>query len=208
VDRPVIEFCFDYASPFAYLADYLVDRDFADLPADIERRPVYLRGFELFKQGLPYSAAKTAYLARDLTRCAEHVNVPVGAPARMPINGLYMLRAHIALAGRPAQELFRKAAFRATWVDGADTSDPEVVVQLGETIGVDHRELAAAMGTPAVKAELRANTDRAIDRGVFGVPTFFIGDEMFWGHDRLEYVRRHVERLACGDAEMSDPDDA
>lgn len=208
MDRPVIEFCFDYASPFAYLADYLVDRDFGDLPVEIRRIPVYLRGFELFSQGMPYSGAKTAYLARDLTRCAEHANVPVGVPAKMPINGLYMLRAYIALDGRPEQELFRKAVFRATWVDGADTSDPEVVVQLGETIGVDHRELAAAMSTPAVKNRLRANTDSAIARGAFGVPTLFVEDQMYWGHDRLEYVHRHVERLACGDAEMSDPDDA
>ncbi len=207
MERPVIEFCFDYASPFAYLADCVVDRDFGDLPAEIVRTPVYLRGFELFKQGLPYSAAKTAYMARDLTRCADHANVPVGAPAKMPINGLYMLRAHIALAECPEQELFRKAAFRATWVDGADTSDPEVVVQLGETIGVDHRELAAEMSTPSVKNRLRANTDRAVERGVFGVPMFFVEDEMYWGHDRLEYVRRRVERLACGDAEMSDPDE-
>ncbi len=207
MDRPVVEFCFDYASPFAYIADYVVARDFGDLPAEILRTPVYLRGFELFAQGLPYSGAKMAYMARDLTRSAEHANVPLGTPAKMPINGLYMLRAYIALEGRPEQELFRAAAFRATWVDGADTSDPEVVVQLGETIGVDHRELATAMGTAAVKNRLRANTDGAVGRGAFGVPTFFVEDEMYWGHDRVEYVRRHVERIACGDAEMTDLDD-
>jgi len=207
VDRPVIEICFDYASPFAYLADYAVDRDFGDLPAEIVRTPVYLRGFETFREGMPYSGAKTGYLARDLTRCADHLNVPLGTPAKMPINGLYMLRAHIALHGRPEQDLFRKVAFRATWVDGADTSDAEVVVALGETIGVDHRELAAAMSTSAVKIQLRSNTDGAIGRGAFGVPSFFVEDDLYWGHDRLEYVRRHVERLACGDAEMSDPDD-
>jgi 2-hydroxychromene-2-carboxylate isomerase len=202
-----LEVYFDYASPFAYVGDARIDRELAQLPISIVRTPVYLRGFDIFKAGYPYSAAKSAYLARDLARCAERHGVPLGTPATMPVNGLYMLRAHVALTGTPELDAFRREAFRATWVDGANTSDPEVVVAIGERIGVDHHELAAAMGSASVKSELRANTERAIERGAFGVPAMFVDDELFWGQDRVDYVRARVERLTCGGAMMSDPDE-
>ncbi|RMH42693.1 MAG: 2-hydroxychromene-2-carboxylate isomerase [Deltaproteobacteria bacterium] len=204
--RPTVTFLFDFASPFSYIADVRVDRELATLPVDVVRVPVYLRGFDAFRAGSPYSAAKAAYLAADLVRCAARAGVPLGAPARVPVDGLHMLRAYLALDGHPAQAAFRRAAFRATWVDGADTSDPEVVVEVGESAGIDRRELAAGMARPAVKAALRANTDRAIERGAFGVPTFFVGDELYWGQDRLDFVRERVEAAACGGAIVSDVD--
>jgi 2-hydroxychromene-2-carboxylate isomerase len=206
MSRPAVEICFDYASPFAYLADARVDRELAGLAVDVVRTPVYLRGFEQFRERLPYPAAKAAYLTRDLARCARHYDVPLGAPARMPVNGLYMLRGHVFLEGRPEQDDYRRALFRATWVDGKNTSDAEVVVAVAESIGIDHRELAAGMAQPAVKERLRANTERAIARGAFGVPTLFVGSEMYWGQDRLDIVRRDLEELALGDARMSDVD--
>ena len=202
-----IEFYFDYASPWSYIADLRIQREFADLPVTIERIPAYLRGFEQFRDAVPYSSAKMAYLAKDMIRCASFYEAPLAPPPVFPINGLYLLRAHIALINRPECDAFREAAFRATWVDGANVSDPEVVVDVAARVGVERTELATAMASSETKATLRSNTDGAIERGVFGVPTMFVGDEMFWGQDRLDFLHHHVEALACAVTSMSDPSD-
>jgi 2-hydroxychromene-2-carboxylate isomerase len=205
--QPVVELYFDYASPFSYLADYRVESELAGLPIELRRIPVYLRGFEAFREAPPFSAAKLHYLAIDLARSARYHDVPLGVPAVIPVNGLYMLRGHVFLEGRPELDAFRRAAWRATWVDGANTSDPEVVMTLADEVGIDRRELAAGIGSAAVKNKLRENTERAVERQAFGVPTFYVGDEMFWGQDRLGHVRRYVEEMASGGAMLADLDE-
>ncbi len=200
----VIEMYFDYASPFSYVADMRIDGVMEDLPVTVRRVPVYLRDLEADET----SPARAEYLARDLDRCARFHGVPLGTPAVTPINGLYLLRGYLFLAGREQQAAYHAAALRATWVAGANVSDPEVVANIAASVGLDRGEFATGIGTPAVKQQLRANTERARERGAFGVPTFFVGDEMFWGQDRLDYVRRQVEQIASSVVMMSDPDDA
>lgn len=180
-----VELCFDYASPFSYLADSRIDAVLAALPVTVRRVPVYLRGFDAFRDGVPFSAAKLRYLRLDLARCARAHGIPLGPLRARPIDGLHLLRAHLALDGLPEQDAFRRAAWRATWVDGLDTSDPEIVMAVARDAGVDRGSLAQDMRAAAVKARLRANTERAIARHAFGVPTIYVGDEMFWGNDRL-----------------------
>jgi 2-hydroxychromene-2-carboxylate isomerase len=206
--RPILEILFDYASPWSYLADIRVDRELADLPIEIRRVPVYLRGFAAFAQGPPFSPAKLAYLARDFARCAEHHGVPWTPPAVLPINGLYLLRGHLYFEGRAEADAYRTAAFRAAWVEGANVSDPEVVAELATRLGVRREDFSSGTGTPAIKQKLRANTDAAAERGVFGVPTFRIDDEIFWGQDRLDYVRRCLEDRLCALDNVSDPGEA
>jgi 2-hydroxychromene-2-carboxylate isomerase len=206
MSTPVIELLFDYASPWSYLADWRVDRELSDLPVQIRRTPIYLRGLEAFKDGLPYSPAKLAYLGRDLHRCAKRHGVPFGK-WKVPVNGLYMLRGHVFLEGRAEQDAYRREVWRATWVDGANVDDPEVVVDVAAAAGVDRNEFATGIAQPTIKQRLRSNTDIAIERQVFGVPTLFVGDEMFWGQDRIGQLRRHVEELVCSVDAVTDPDD-
>jgi 2-hydroxychromene-2-carboxylate isomerase len=118
-----VDFLFDYASPWSYLAGATLSRWFA--PGQVTYVPVYLRGFEWFAQGVPYSPAKMTYLLKDMVRSAAHVGVPV-APS-----------------------------------------------------------LAEALEEPSIKETLRTNTDRGVGRGAFGVPSFVVGEELFWGHDRM-----------------------
>jgi 2-hydroxychromene-2-carboxylate isomerase len=187
-----IEFLFDYASPWAYLASELLERR---LPgASIDWRPIYLRGLETFAKGLPYGSRKLAYIGRDFQRCAEHEGVATRFPDVFPINALYALRgALVALeAGRFAA--YHRAMFQAAWRDNRDVSRKEVVVAVAAEAGEDAARFAAALDAPAIKEWLRDATARAEARGVFGVPSFFIGDELFWGHDRMEYVQRAALR--------------
>lgn len=206
MSQPVIEMLFDYASPWSYVADLRVERELAGLPVQLRRVPVYIRGLPAFSEGLPYSSAKLAYLGRDLVRVARELEVPLGK-VRFPVNGLYLLRAHVALEGRPELDAYRREAWRATWVDGANVEDPSVVVDIAASVGIDRAELSAGMAQPTIKQRLRANTEVAVDRQVFGVPTFFVGDEMFWGQDRVDALRTHVERLVCSVEAVSEPSD-
>jgi 2-hydroxychromene-2-carboxylate isomerase len=183
--RPV-EFLFDYASPYAYLASELLA---SKLPGvAVTFRPVYLRGFESFNKGVPFGAARLAYMIKDLQRCAGEHQLPFRVPASFPVNGLYSLRGAIAAIRGGMFEVYHRAMFRAVWADGRETSNKEAVAKVARELGL--ADVADALDDLSIKDELRASTEDAARRGVFGVPTFFVGDEMFWGHDRLDQVRR------------------
>jgi len=193
--RPKVEFCYDFASPFSYLADCRIEQALADLAVELVRVPVYLRGFETFKKVPPLPAAKMAYLARDMLRTAEFYGIPMKAPISFPINGLYLLRGAIFLEGSPEQARFIVAGFRATWAEQREVSSAAAAADIAAEIGVDRDEFLAGIAAPPVKDTLRAHTEDAISRGAFGVPTFFVGEDMFWGQDRLDQVRHHIENL-------------
>jgi 2-hydroxychromene-2-carboxylate isomerase len=182
-----VEFLFDYASPWSYLVNELLDRE--PLPG-LRYRPIYLRGLEAFAQGLPYNAAKAAYLLRDLSRCAEHEGVELSFPSVFPINGLYALRGALLAQERGDFPAYHRALFRAAWREDRDISRKEVVLEVLAAAGLPREAFAAGLEGPAIKDRLRQDTADAQERGVFGVPSFFVGDELFWGHDRLGYARR------------------
>jgi len=184
-----IELYFDYASPWSYVTSELLPRKLPGVA--VTYRPIYIRGLEAFAKGLPYTGAKLAYLARDLQRCADHEGVVLAAPASFPVDGLHMLRAAMVALEAGAFDRFHRDMFRATWAEQRDTSDKAFVARkLATALGSSEALAAEAMANPATKERLRADTAAAEARGVFGVPTFMVGDEMFWGHDRFDYVAR------------------
>lgn len=187
-----VEFLFDYASPWAYLASEILARK---LPgAAIDHRPIYLRGLETFSKGMPFSAAKLSYIVRDFLRCAAHEEIAAAMPAQVPVNGLYAVRGALHLIERGGFAEYHQRMFRAAWRDGRDVSRKEVVVEIAGEAGQDPAAFAAALDAPALKDRLKRDTAAAEARGVFGVPTFFVGEELFWGHDRLDYVARALAR--------------
>jgi 2-hydroxychromene-2-carboxylate isomerase len=181
---PVVEFAFDYASPWSYLANETLARHFGQAP--VTHVPVYLRGFEAFSRGVPYTSAKLAYLLKDVVRSARHAGVAVAMPPVFPIHGLYALRAALAAQREGGFPELHAALFRAAWQEGRDVSDKGFVAALARELGLP--AVAEALDDPAIKNLLRANTDGIIARGAFGVPTFFVGEEMFWGHDRMHFA--------------------
>ncbi|MBX3189982.1 MAG: 2-hydroxychromene-2-carboxylate isomerase [Labilithrix sp.] len=184
-----VDLYFDYASPWAYLANELLPRKLAGCA--VTHHPIYLRGLETFAKGMPYTGGKLAYIARDLARCAEHEGVVLAPPATFPVDGLHALRAaHVALE-RSAFERYHGRMFRAVWAEQRDVGKKESVAAiLADAIGTSETVALEAMGAQAIKDRLRVATARAEARGVFGAPTFFVGDEQFWGHDRFDYVAR------------------
>jgi len=183
-----VSFLFDYASPWAYLANELLEKELAGIPVDFQ--PVYLRGFESFSKGMPFTPAKLAYIGRDFARCTKYRGVAVCQPSVFPINGLHALRG--ALAARQLGQFgeFHRAAFRAAWAEDRNISSAEVVLDLATELGFDRADFSTRVASAEVKGELRHLTENAIERGAFGVPSFLVGEELFWGHDRMDYVRR------------------
>lgn len=188
-----VAFYFDYASPWAFLANELLARK---LPgAAFTYHPIYLRGLETFSKGMPYTSGKLFYLMRDLARCADFEGVTMVPPASFPIDGLHALRAAYVAQDTSAFDRYHRAVFRAAWAEARDVSNKEVIAALlAEAIGSSQASALEAMSAQAVKDRLRDASAKAGERGVFGTPTFFVGEEMFWGHDRLEYVARAIAK--------------
>lgn len=184
-----VDVYFDYASPASFLASETAARKLPGVP--LKWRPIYLRGLPTFASGVPYDGPKLAYLARDIARCAEHEQVRLLPPARFPVDGLHALRAAYVAEARGAFDRYHPRMFRAVWSEQRDVSDRAVVAALlAEVLGTTTAEAEAMIAEPAVKTRLREETDAAIARGVFGAPSFFVDDELFWGHDRMDYVLR------------------
>ncbi len=169
---------FDVVSPFAYLQFAAFDR----LPADLEitLKPVLFAGLlgHWETKGPAEIPAKRRQTYRYCHWLAGKRGVPFKVPPRHPFNPLVVLRLAIAL-GAGAEVV--DTIFRHIWGAGNDGQDPESLTALAASLGVE--DLEARVGDPAVKQQLRTNTDEAIARGVFGIPTFAIGGEIFWGDD-------------------------
>jgi 2-hydroxychromene-2-carboxylate isomerase len=187
-----LEFLFDYASPWSYLASELLPRKLPNI--EVEYRPIYLRGLESFAKGLPYNAQKLAYIGRDYLRCSAFEDVATQMPAVFPINGLYALRGALFAIEHGGFAAYHRAMFRAAWHDGRDVSSKDVVLAVAAEAGQDAAAFARGLDEPAIKERLKMDTASAQSRGVFGVPSFFVGEELFWGHDRLDYVGRALTR--------------
>jgi 2-hydroxychromene-2-carboxylate isomerase len=192
-----IELAFDYSSPWAFLATAAVPERFAGL--EVTHTPVYLRGFEAFREGLPYSPAKLAYIVQDLPRVARSLGVRIKQPSVFPINGVHALRGALAAQREGVFGAYHTAMFAAAWQEDRDVSNKDVVRTIAREAGAV--PVADAIDEPSIKDALRASTERAIARGAFGVPTFFVGDQLFWGQDRMA----DAARLARGDAGRGAP---
>ena len=188
-----VECFFDVGSPASYLACAKLPALCAEAGAELRWRPMLLGAvFQATGNSSPASVpARGRYMNRDLQRCAQHMGVPFALNPHFPIITLRLMRVLAGLQLREPQRL--EAALAAVndaiWVRSLNMNAPEVVTQVFASAGFDPSAIAALTDDPAVKAALKATTDEAVQRGVFGAPTMFVGDEMFFGQDRLEFVR-------------------
>jgi 2-hydroxychromene-2-carboxylate isomerase len=187
-----LEFFFDYGSPFSYLADSQLERLAERTGARVIYRPMLLGGvFKETGNSSPIAIeAKRKYLTADLERWAKHYGVPALHNPHFPINTISLMRGAIAAERSGVFAAYHRAVFDAFWREGLNLGDVAVVRGVLERAGLDAERLAAASEEHAVKDALRVATETAVARGAFGAPTFFVGDEMFWGNDRLLFVEQ------------------
>jgi 2-hydroxychromene-2-carboxylate isomerase len=129
--------------------------------------------------------AKRDYELLEFSRFVNAHKLPFKSNPHFPINSMMTMRGAVAAQRLGCFMPYVEAIMTAMWEEGANTGDAEVVRTLRDNAGLDSTALMSACDDPAVKAELIANTEKAAARGAFGVPTFFVGDEMFWGKERL-----------------------
>lgn len=189
-----VEFFFDFGSPAAYLAWTQLPALCAKAGADLIYKPMLLGGvFQATGNQSPAAIpAKGRYVRRDFERHAARYGVPLHFNPHFPINTLMLMRGATATQmqdGGARFDAFCATVFRAMWVDEKNMNDPAVVGAALQAGGFDPTEFLAAVGQPAVKDRLKAVTEEAVARGVFGAPTMFVGEQMFWGQDRLDWVR-------------------
>jgi len=193
-----VEFYFDVGSPAAYLAWTQLPAIAREAGAEIEYRPFLLGGvFQATGNRSPMEVpAKGQYMQDDLQRFARRYGVPFAHNPHFPINTLTLMRGALGLQLREPQRMvpYGDAVFRAIWVEGRDMNDPATVAGVLQRAGFDPAQLLALASDPAVKDQLKAVTQEAVARGVFGAPTFFVGPEMFWGQDRLDFVKEELQQ--------------
>ena len=192
-----LDFYFDFSSPYGYLASERIDGIAAKHGRSVTWRPMLLGAVFQKIGGSPLvnQPMKGPYSQHDMLRSARLHGIVFNVPDNFPVNSIAACRAYYWLAGSDAATAhnFARALYRGYFVENRDLSQPEIVVEAAQALGVDSDALVAAVQDQAIKDRLRAENDAAIERGVFGSPTVFVGDEMFWGHDRLEIIDRWLE---------------
>jgi 2-hydroxychromene-2-carboxylate isomerase len=196
-----VQFLFDFGSPNAYMSHKVIPDIEARTGATFEYVPVLLGGvFKLTNNKPPMIAFggiknKMEYEQLEMRRfIARHKLSKFQFNPNFPVNTLAIMRA--ATAAQMAGELPRYvgAVFGFTWETGRKMDDPETIRASLAEAGLDADRLIAAAQTPEVKDQLMRNTSEAVDRGVFGIPSFFVGNELFFGKDRLRDVEEEIVR--------------
>jgi len=192
-----VEFFFDYGSPFSYLANTQLEGLAARTGARVIYRPMLLGGvFKETGNSSPIAIeAKRKYMMADLERWARHYGVPPLRNAHFPINTIRLMRGACAAERLGVFAPYHRAIYDAFWRDGLNLGEAAVVREVLRCAGLDAERIAALSEEHAVKEALRASTQAAVARGAFGAPTFFIGDQMFWGNDRLMFVEEALRAL-------------
>ena len=194
-----LDFIFDFGSPNAYLAWKVLPKVLQPTGAKLNLIPTLLGGlFKLTNNQPPMAAfgpvkGKLDYERRETERfIARHGLAAFRFNPHFPINTLLIMRGLVAARRMGVGEPYLEAVLKAMWEDGQKMDDPEVVARVLTAAGLDARAILEATQDPEVKAELMANTEAAAERGAFGIPTFFVGSEMFFGKDRLDQVAEEL----------------
>lgn len=185
-----IEFWFEFASTYSYPAAMRIEALAASRGVSIAWRP-FLLGPIFQRQGWNNSPfivypVKGQYMWRDMERICERASLLFRRPSAFPRNSL--LAARVACVNSEARWLpdFVRAIYQANFADDADISNPEVVGRCLTALDQDAVAILGETQTPAAKDKLKVNTAEAMERGIFGAPSFVVGKELFWGNDRLE----------------------
>ena len=186
-----LDFYFDFGSPTAFLANSRLRQLQQEYDFKIHYKPVLLGGiFKATGNSSPVMvAAKGEYMLKhDLPRYAQKYSVALKFNPHFPINTLQLMRAATGLLDKSNFDSFINTIFKAIWIDGLNMGDEMVLQKVLPDNNFNSHDIFKLASTDSVKKILIANTDSAVKRGLFGVPTIFINGEMFFGQDRLDFV--------------------
>lgn len=189
-----LDFYFDFISPYAYLASTKIEAIAARYQRRVRWHPFRL-GITVVKvmglRPLMQTPLKSEYITADIRRLAQVLDVPLKRNGGLD-DPLPPARLFYALPEEQAAPL-AKTLLHAGWAEGRDISDEAVLIELGESCGIGAGAVRAALADQATRQRLNDATSAAMERGVFGSPTFAVGDQLFWGVDRLWLLEHYLE---------------
>ncbi len=190
-----LELYWDVGSPYTYLAITQLPDLIKRTGAQVELMPFLLGGvFKGANNRMPAEVpAKAMYLMQDLVRWRDHYKVPLKIPPSelvFPVNSLLAMRVAIFAKRQGKGDEYCRQIFKAYWAEGRDVGLQNEVEAAASASGLDPAAAIAGASEQSVKDELRKNTEDAVARGAFGAPAMFIGEQLFWGNDRLDFVER------------------
>lgn len=204
-----ITWYYDYSSPYTYLASTRLEALCKHHGYTLVWKPVLVGGiFNAVNQSV-YEAratpAKARYGAKDVTDWARYYGIPFSFPSIFPINSVKALRGALMAIGAGVVPEYSRRVFQAYWAEDKNISDDEVLAGIAEQAGLARDAFAEWIRAPEAKEKLRSITQEAMDRGVFGSPTFFLEEDMYFGNDRLVLLEDAM-RQAAPSGEKRSPD--
>jgi len=189
-----VEFLFDVGSPTTYLAHKRLPGLVERTGAQVVYKPILLGAlFKATGNASPATIpAKSRWMGTDLARFARRHGVEYRSNPYFPINTLHLMRGATGLMGDPRFDAYVDAVFEAMWREPRNLGDPAELVPVLARAGVSPDEFRELTEREDVKARLKVASEAAVARGAFGAPTFFVGEEMFFGQDRLDFVEEAV----------------
>lgn len=185
-----VEFYFDYGSPNAYLAHVRLPAILERADARVAYRIMLLGGvFQATGNASPAAnKLKWPNAQRDLQRFVGKYQVPFRRNPHFPVNTLKLMRGAVVAEEEGFLDRYTDLMFRGMWREGLKLDEDEVFASVLRQGRLDDRHVFARIAEDGIKAKLKSYTEAAVKRGVFGAPTFFVGAEMFFGQDRLDFV--------------------
>ena len=184
-----VTFCFDFGSPYSYLAyNYL--SPIKETGAQIDLKPVLLGGiFKATGNQPPATVQKKGeYMFKDIQRWSNKLDISFKMNPYFPILTVPHMRGAILAQKKDILEDYMQSMFDSMWLKGLNLNDQEILTKVASESGIDPNDFAEGISSDEIKDELKVNTQFAIDKGAFGVPTYFLENEMFWGIDSIKFL--------------------
>lgn len=190
-----ISFYFDFISPYVYLAWFGIKPVLKKYDVTLNPIPVLFAGLlnAHGQKGPAEIPSKRIYTVKDTMRGAMKLKIPYEGPPTHPFNPLPPLRMTLAISDPLKRSHFIEEVLDTCWGKGKDISEVNVLREIAFKMGLDTDEMIQRAQSSKIKEELKKNTDEAINKRVFGVPTFMVDDELFWGSDRIEFLENYLE---------------
>ena len=184
-----VTFCFDFGSPYSYLAYNNLD-SIRDAGGEVAILPVLLGGiFKATGNQPPATVQKKGeYMFKDINRWSKKLDIPFKMNPYFPILTVPHMRGAVLAQRENILEKYMQVMFEAIWVKAMNLNDQEILTNIAEKSGIDPNQFAEEISSDEIKNKLKENTEFAISKGSFGVPTYYLDDEMFWGIDSVKFL--------------------
>ena len=184
-----VTFCFDFGSPYSYLA-YNNLNSIREAGGEVAIMPVLLGGiFKATGNQPPATVQKKGeYMFKDINRWSKKLGIPFKMNPYFPILTVPHMRGAVLAQRENILEKYMQVMFEAIWVKAMNLNDQEILSNIAEKSGIDPNQFAEEISSNEIKNKLRENTEFAISKGAFGVPTYYLDDEMFWGIDSVKFL--------------------